>query len=236
MCLIMPLASSKPNPISQQPVITLKGPVCLIKNGWHIRGLIYAGWKNPQICILFLNLEKAVFVTLINSNIQMKPREYYEVFVETGAKSKCSNAGCFCGKDGICVMWLVILSRGSRVVFWGHVWESKLTAVWSLVPLCYMYQSCSFTRFNLPVINSLEGVQSLDIRYRYLALWCGIVDPSSENDPAVDQVPSVLISMFHYCLALCLCVPYLHRQMSSPAHSDESNWKQQREPVPLWIL
>lgn len=84
-------------------------------------------------------------------------------------------------------------------------------AVWSLVPLCYMYQSCSFTWFNLPVINSLEGVQSLRCNDRllcvrraspalargYLALRCGIVDPSSENDPAVNQMTSVLISRFH---------------------------------------
>lgn len=160
-------------------------------------------------------------MTLINSNIQMKPREYYGVFVETRAKSKCSNAGCFCGKDGICVMWLVIPRRGSRVVFWGHVWESKLIAVWSLVPLCYMYQSCSFTWFNLPVINSLEGVQSsrcndclLCVKRAfsaraggYLALWLSIHQLKMTllliRCPRFSFLCSIIVSLFVFLSCTC---------------------------------
>lgn len=153
----------------------------------------------------------------------------------------------FCGKDGICVMWLVIPSRGSRVVFWGHVWESKLTAVWSLVPLCYMYQSCSFTWFDLPVINSLEGGQSLRcddcllcarrassaLAGGYLALWCGSADPSAENDPAVVQMPSVLISMMFSSLSFCP-VPAPTNVLSSAPQVGQTESNRERE-FPLWI-
>lgn len=135
-------------------------------------------------------------------------------------------------------------------------------SLWQCGPWFY-YGTCikaaGFTWYNLPVINSLERVQSLwgnecllclkrvssALAGSFLALCCGIVYPLAENDPADDQVPSVPRSTLHLCVALCLfyCASTekypMEYVLSAPKmclvvffHKTESNGG---ERVSLWI-
>lgn len=164
MCLITPLASSKPNPISRQLVITLKGaPVCLIKNGWHIRK---CGVENPQMCIYPprpLSVRKmSGKVTVINGNVQMTQTEFF--CSKTRANSKWAYSRCvFAVKTGFLRHVIGNSEQKALVLYFGGM--LRRASLQQCGPPWFHYDACSkaagFTWYNLPVINSLERVQDL---------------------------------------------------------------------------